>query len=78
MVSAICSFKGSQSKRTRGPELRSRVVGFTAQGQAWGSVGCGETEAALMMVSSPPPEAVHVLEGRRNRVLLFNRHEGQI
>ena len=39
MVSAICSFKGSQSKRTRGPEPRSPVVGFTAQRQAWGTDG---------------------------------------
>lgn len=31
MVSAICSFKGPQSKRTRSPEPRSPVVELTAR-----------------------------------------------
>ena len=47
MVSALCSFKGPQSKRTRSPEPRSPVVEFTARDKPGGRTGCGETEAAL-------------------------------
>lgn len=50
MVSAIRNLKGTlQTQRMQGSGRRSLVVGFTAQGQAWGGEGVWETWMSLRM-----------------------------